>query len=338
MPPAALDLTGQFLMPDYAALLVCEHVIIDSETFERLTHSRHWSYNKVAETLRAVHSEGYLRLDDYSERLVQARTTIERKVRTALDMIDWSDTLERSAVIWQEFLSTIRASAASLRKRSAQHEIPLAIELDRFLSARLHEGGGVELSDTVWREQMAVRPAFLRTALAANLTYIESNIELSRQLRVPLFDWADYKPFYDTQMRNAQQDALDRTTAEVQQLFSVSFPDFQLRKPSQLVKMLGDRRINALRMLVAAAARGEVIFDREFAVRTLQEVITAERRVARLRSLTSYALLPVSYIPLVGTPLAKIAEEMVGAAFERSTREPLDWFYLISEPQHHGAV
>jgi hypothetical protein len=226
MPPTALDLTGQFLMPDYAVLLLCDRIVVDSEMFDRLTHAHHWSYNRVAETMRVLHSEGYLRLDNYSERLNRERASIKRKVQEALEVTDWSEALERSEVIWHAFLNAVRESAAVLRRRSGRNQTPLAVELDRFISARLHEGGAVELTDTVWREQVAARPEFERIALAANLAYIESNIELSRQLGVPIYDWADYKPFYDTRLRYMEQDQFDKTAKEVRQLFNVSFPDF----------------------------------------------------------------------------------------------------------------
>jgi hypothetical protein len=102
--------------------------------------------------------------------------------------------------------------------------------------------------------------------------------------------------------------------------------------------MLRDRRIEALRVLVTAAASGTVVFDDEFARRTLLEVIKAEQRVARFRSIASYGLLPISYLPVVGTPLAKAVEEAIGAAFAHSARQSLDWFYLISESPQDGAA
>ncbi|HUP61992.1 MAG TPA: hypothetical protein VNA69_16415 [Thermoanaerobaculia bacterium] len=338
MPPAALDLTGQYLTPDYAVLLVCDHLVMDSEAFDRLTHDRHWSYNAIAEVIRALEAEGFLRLEDYSTRVVRAKTRIEQNVSTALELSDWNKTFEESVAIWQAFLDVVRDAVIALWKRRGDEELPLAIELDRFMSAQLHEGGATELSDDLWREHIATRPDFRRAALAAYLAYVETNIELSRQLGIPIYDWEDYKPFYDSRLRQIDQRQFNKVTREVRQLFSVSFPEFQPRTPSTLVKMLNDKRIGQLRGLVSSAARGEITFDRQFAVRTLLEVLNSERRIARFRSIASYALLPVGFVPLVGTPLAKAAEETIGGSYERAMREPFQWFYLISESQRHDSA
>jgi hypothetical protein len=122
---------------------------------------------------------------------------------------------------------------------------------------------------------------------------------------------------------------------QVTRLFDITFPEFKPQSASTLLRLLKDKRVESLRALVGDAANGVIEFDREFAVKTLFEVIRTEERIARFRSVTSYALLPAGYIPVVGTPLAKAGEETAGIVFEQTVRTPLNWFYLLSETHDH---
>ena len=53
---------------------------------------------------------------------------------------------------------------------------------------------------------------------------------------------------------------------------SLSFPEFTFWTPVNIVRALKDKRIDDLRRLVEAAAKGDVEFDREFATRVLGEL------------------------------------------------------------------
>lgn len=50
MPPASLASAGQEFMPDYAALLITDRIVIDQKTYELLISDRHVSYGNVALT------------------------------------------------------------------------------------------------------------------------------------------------------------------------------------------------------------------------------------------------------------------------------------------------
>ena len=73
------------------------------------------------------------------------------------------------------------------------------------------------------------------------------------------------------------------------------------------------------------------MFDREFAVRTLHEVLAFQRRLSQARRIISYATLPFHWVPIVGTLLPKVLEETTERVIEHQAGKPFRWFYLISE-------
>lgn len=345
MPPTALELRGRYLAPSYGILLLCSRIVVDTESYDRLTSAGDSAYRHVADVIQALYDEGFIVLEDYSQRLTAARHAIKARVAAVLNSMSWTGPLAESLQLWSNFVAVAGQALKSERDNyiheAATHSAD-SLE-DRAYSHALgtelvHEEFKLDLFQTdvanVPIRRVHGMYSEVKDILVSYLTYVEMNIELSRQLRAPIYDWADYGPFYRRRLANSDlQTPFDAQTTAVTQLFNVTFPEFRPRSPAGLIKILRDRRIESLRQLVADSVAGSAAFDREFAVRTLFDVVRTEKRIARFRNITSYALLPAGYIPVVGTPLAKAAEEATDALFERNVRAPLDWFYLLSEAQ-----
>jgi len=331
MPPTAFEWRGRYLVPEYALLLLCDRIIIDTESFHRLSISSSQPYDQVADVLLALHQEGFIKLEDYGERAKAAQVTIQRRVDAALKQRDWSEVLGASVDLWQRFV-TGSATAFDRTRRLYFHGLHQFSPEQSFF---FHEVANHLVKERIRVD--AAQKAFdsqhdISSVLTTYLTYVETNIELSRQLRAPIHDWADYGPFYRERLANSEiQHDFDSHVTEVGRLFSLTFPELAPMNASAVIEILNDARLKTLRNLVSEAVQGNVTLDRDFAVRTLLEVLNIERRAARFRTVSSYALLPVGYIPVVGTPIAKAAEEALGISIERRTRKPYEWFYLLSD-------
>ena len=96
-------------------------------------------------------------------------------------------------------------------------------------------------------------------------------------------------------------------------------------------KLLRDKRIESLRELVRSAAAGTTEFDDEFAKRTLNEVFQAETRIAATTRMVSWLSLPLGFVPVVGTPLQKLVEEVGGHFAGKRNREQHKWFFVMSD-------
>jgi len=171
----------------------------------------------------------------------------------------------------------------------------------------------------------------LKEILSSYLSYVNSNIVLSRRLGAGIYDWEDYQPFYQQKFLTVghSEQPSRHQVQQVNRLFEVAFPDLRIRSIGQLLKVLTDRRIVDLRRIVDGAVRGEVTFDDDYARHILIEVLDAEQRINKLQRMTGYLTLPLGLVPYVGTGLQKVVEEMANRAIESRFRRKHQWFYLL---------
>lgn len=330
MPPSSLNaLRGRYLRPDYSTLLVCDGLIVDAESYDRLTTDRHWAYNEVAQLFKALKTEGFIQLENFAAELKNTHGTIAANVANDIASDNWTAELRQSMQAWTSFIETIVTHISEVRNEyihwdRAESAVDASFLMHALQGDLAHERVRLDLAkrdgESTWIIQ--VLPAFL--------TYVRTNIELSRRFSAPIHDWSDYLPFY-RRLAAGQQTALTSAAIEATKLFTVTFPEFEPGSTFHTMRLLTDKRITRLREMIDAAVRGEVVFDRDFAVATLREALATERRLARFRSITSYAAMPLGAVPLIGTPLSKGVEEAAGAVNDKLRRRPLDWFYLISE-------
>jgi hypothetical protein len=341
---------SNMFMPDYAALLLCDKVILDESSFNALEESPHWSYSVVSDAIKALRTEGFIELVSFKNILDDNRALLEKMIEHDLKVIDqWIEPLKDSLEIWNNFAPV---SLDRMRDESMvyQRGRGLRIELDEAHSAVWHYPAISLLHDankSVATISMMVKEALhssqkrkkrkyrdiLRQVLKSYLSYVNANIIISNQLGVGFHDWIDFLPFYHHKFLSVGQEDIttEQHIKESQKLFRVSFPEFAISDISSLIKALEDKRIVSLRNLVQDAVDGKATFDEAFAKTVLREVLDVERRARRYRNITSYLTMPVGFIPWIGTPAQKVLEEAVGIPLEKKLKKPYQWFYLLSD-------
>jgi hypothetical protein len=348
MPPAVTDKKEGFRM-DAAPLLFSERLIVDRETFERLMEAPSPGYENVATVLRALADEGFVRLEDFHEVVVGNLELLDEMLGRDLgEFSSWIRVHSESVRLWKRVVPWLPAAyrrnrevhglslptRAPLRILFSEEHSAYPIEWDVTRGLPRPQGARARAVDTVLRHVKGDDPVSpdLFVSVAGHLAYVNANIVLSRAFGSAFHDWEDFGPFYrDKFLRVGQRGAPgDEQIDAVKQLFGLSFPEFSRWTPKNLVKALKDKRIEDLRRLVEGAAAGEVQFDREFAVRTLEEVLKVERKVDRFKTVLSYVTIPLGLVP-GGTVVQKVAEEVVGRAYASKARSEYRWFYLISE-------
>jgi len=331
MPPTMLALRGRYLQPDYAALLLADAVVLDEASYDRLLHRRHWSYNIVAKTVRTLEAEGFIRLTNYGQLIGDQEETIKADVEHELNSIrEWLPILAVAVERWSAFVELTRMQSPALFLSDGDFSVRAALAHVSKIAQVTKDAQATKDTPDLYIRSWPRQTPQLVDVLRAYLTYVHRNIALSRQLRIPFYDWYDYQPFYERKLRGSGKRLHDQMD-DIRKLFEVSFPEFAVRSPRQLIKILTDRRIVELRELVASATRGDVQFDSDFAKRILFEVLAREQSINRYRSILSYALLPLGFIPRFGTPLQKAAEEAIARPYEHTQRSVISWFYLLSE-------
>jgi hypothetical protein len=350
MPPACMASAATKFRPDYPVFLLCDKVILDRQTYDRLLDDRHWSYAEMAYTLKALEGEGFVQLEDFDSIVASNRELLDSMlVRDLKELDQWVPVLKESTSTWRDFIDNldapIRDEIRSIRdyqrcsdqpfdiRRLINHEFadfsmyspPSRSILTSFLAEEA-------MNSSSKRRKTEFRDA-LRTELSMYLSYVNANLVLSNALECGFHDWQDFRPFYRDKFLRVGKDAppAEQQIDAVNSLFNVSFPEFTFWRPKEIIRAIKDKRIRELRQLVDAAVNGEATFDREFAVRVLHEVFKVEQSMAKVRNLLSYVTLPIDFVPFVGNVAQKVAEEAIARPIESKKKKPFRWFYLISE-------
>jgi hypothetical protein len=354
MPPVSFRWVQEAFMPDYELLLLCDSVIMDEASFDRLVQGSVAAYSHVSETFQALRSDGRIELKDFSSTLRPHAELLGRMIEHDLKSLDqWVEPLRDSLILWRDFsrmaADLVRAEReewfdhARLRDGPHHHGYPrLQAYLMRSADHMRHPDEAIAahmsilvtdaLESSTKRKRTEYRDA-LRGVLRDYLTYVDANLILSHQLDVGFHDWLDFTPFYSAKFLSVgrDQDPLREGRAQLEKLFTIPFPELAIRDTRALMKALNDKRLEDLRRLVTEAIDGRVQFDDEFAKAVLREVLRSSEHAKKLRSVVGYATLPIGLIPWVGTVAQKAIEEGVGIPIEAKYKRKHRWFYMLSD-------
>ena len=354
MPPIGGSGDGPHFEPDFAALLVAERVIIDSKTFELLKEGHHPTYTKVGETIRVLHSEGFVRLVDFDTIIDSNKAFLDVMLRRDLREMDaWVGPLRQSVSEWRRFARTLvkihdepdlHFNAHSLHHYFGSHIGRFAADMhgagDAIATltrasyyASMPESSIDEILGSRVKQRDKRNRAFLREILSEYLSYVNTNLLLANVLETGFYDWTDFSPFYKDKLLRVGQKVIpgEHPVEVAKQLFDLSFPEFGSWNAKRLVRALKDRRISDLRALIESAANGDLQFDTEFAKRTLNEVLKIEDSTKRIKNITSYVTLPLEFVLPGGGLIAKAAEEVVEFVVAKKKRRKHRWFYLLRD-------
>jgi hypothetical protein len=328
LPPLDMRMPSRGLRLEYSLLLLCDQVILDISSFERLLDEPDPALKSVSQTIKLLRNEGFLQLVDYDGILEGNARLLEKMTDNDLKSVDqWLDTLASSGRIWSKFIASVGPAIGVQRPRFDQSGVPLELEhmpVHFAVHARSHQPARAHDRE------------FTRMKLGYYLTYVNANLILSNATEAGLHDWADFAPFYRQKFLTVgHDDPPGSAEADAShQLFELAFPEFAIDSPQQLLKVLQDRRVRELRSLIKQASTGSVVFDEAFARAVFGEVLGVEWRLAKKRRLLGYLTLPISFIPFVGTYAQLLAQEVAGTVLERRLTKPYRWFYLLSDLGH----
>ena len=83
--------------------------------------------------------------------------------------------------------------------------------------------------------------------------------------------------------------------------------------------------------MVDDASKGNISLDTDFVKSVFKKVFNIEKEIEKLRNIISYVTLPLGFIPVAGTPIQKLTEEVLTRSMQKKKRESFSWFYFISE-------
>lgn len=326
MPPVNMHHDLHQFSPEYSTLLLFDRIVLDLTTFDLLQFQPHPAYALVADTMKALQSEGFLELVAYSDILEQNEDLLNVMLENDLNSLNqWIGVLHDSLLIWDRFV----------RSALTEHpDIDMDPDIDN-LRVFIHDSVGMAgylLKGFQDRHEEDLRRS-LREVVTAYLKYVNSTLILSNEIGAGFHDWGDFLPFYRRKFLSLGHEELpgERHIEASRTLFEVSFPNLAVKNPTQLLKILQHKRVNELRALVQEAVDGKVTFDVEFARSVFTEAIQGERTLAKQRRLVGFITAPIGFIPMIGN-LAQIGiQEVAATVLERKLAKRFRWFYMLSD-------
>lgn len=293
MPPVSLTQSNNQFIPDYTVLLLCDQIVLDEETFERLNDSNlPSSFRTVAEVTQNLYKEGFIQLQDFSGIVKEKQQLLERMLEQDVKYLDWwLDPYEESVQIWHKFLDRLNDCQIPLydQATSSQHDqfVTFVHDVRHIASNRI---GFSKLLDSIRERKLIDKHGeILQSILSGYLANVNTNLVLSQSLNIGFHDWYDYEPFYRAKLLSIGQEERPehKRIESIKKLFEISFPEFGFWDSKSLIRALTDNRILELRRLVDEAANGEIEFDQDFARNVIAEISKTEDRLLWLRTITS---------------------------------------------------
>jgi hypothetical protein len=337
LPPLDMrSVVGPF-EPEYSLLVLCDKLILDELSFERLERNSSPLFTTMGKTVKVLYDEGFVELADYSATLRNNMDLLGKMTDSDLVSGRWEAALSSSNAIWRNYFRKVAPRLgleeyAGRETRGFVH-LPRAGEIGPAFRTSPHIIDGI-----VFRAQEFYDPGKLdfprvRDLIAAYLVYVNANLILSNEMDSALHDWEDFSPFYRQKFLGVGQ-RNPPATAQAdasRQLFDIALPELAIDSPEHLVRVLKHRHVQELRALIDAASRGDVEFDVDFARNVFREVFGIERKAAKGRRIIGYVTMPLGFIPLIGNFAQAAVQEAAGTVLERRLRKPYRWLYMLTD-------
>ena len=138
MPPVSFRLFNEAFMPDYELLILCDQVVMDEASFQRLIDRPARAYSWVAETFRALKSEGRIELVNFSSVLHANSDLLEAMLKHDMSVLEqWVVPLRELLMMWRHFAAM---SVQVSRDREQSDELGTTHTRDlQYRSAIMHE-------------------------------------------------------------------------------------------------------------------------------------------------------------------------------------------------------
>ncbi len=354
MPPVSFRWMQEQFIPDYDLLLLCDGIVMDERSFQKLSERPVHAYAQVADTFKALRAEGRIELVDFRQVLRENEDLLSLMVDHDVKALDqWIVPLKESLALWSQFSNRAMdvlhdaAEAWSSRRLRAEHN-PYYAAADETLgiihraqsdAANIVLMAELALASSAKRKRREYRKP-LREVLRTYLRYVNANIILSNELQVGFHDWLDFIPFYGAKFLSVGKsvDPIQEQRKQVEKLFTISFPEMSITGTRSLLRVLNDKRVGDLRQLISDAAAGKVQFDEEFAKSVLREVLRVELSAKHWRNIVGYLTLPMGFIPGAGSLAEKALGEAAGHLIDHRLQKEHTWFYMLSELADHRGI
>ena len=340
MPPLGYYDAPSGFTPDFPLLTMFDEFLITEEAHDRiLAKSAPKWLGAWPNVIRLLSSEGALStidIDSTVSKLSPIRGGMLRREMNAPEQ--WAD-----AMAYHDALMASADKAYGPRPEEA-HSPTWAFDIKDVPGIAGSDGKSHMLSSAPLTEpgDNPADPHFQLHQLALNslrmqLREVIAGVAISRELGAPPMLWAPYRRYLVEKSRAlAELSSAPELAENAKLFFGIAFPRFAPDTVGKLARLRNNRDITHLRSEIVRAAEAGSLIDPDYPQRILEQAFHLERSIGKVRQVAGWISSALGLIPAPGLSVATTAlSELAASAVEKRLKQPLKWFYLISDGTGH---
>ncbi len=346
-PPLKIYSNGEIDL-EFGPLLVVDYIVMDEDAYYRLQNDKRSPVlDRLRTTLRTLYGEGFLRLSNYGAVLSRDRQwIIDTSSEHASTPERWIDALRLAVSGWERARESFRHVIEPSLYDMAMH-IPYGIFACLCDTGRtIDETSYQAVRRLIFSDSKRLRTAnrgLLESCLKPYLNHVFSCMAIRNELDLPLVDWENLRPFYVPlhQRLGPNKPQPEQRQDKVRELFECALPDYEPVSVTELLRLLNDRRVKALREYIRTAViqkhplNAAEIQEAMLDLRQLGSKMNRKSGLLNLTGLGVGVTLTAAGIPPTASAAAAVGMFAVQEFAQRSAAYSLergrDWLYLLMD-------
>ena len=274
---------------DYSTLLLFDKIVMDTLAKDFIDTANVAEHKQLKESIHILGEEGKVDFVDYSQLTNNTENELKIILESELrDPIHWFDETKKALFGWKNISKNLFEGEPSHLANDLE-EVPFGIWFylkKSGLNLEKNEMNYVEnLFSKKRKKYTSHEQEIIREVSKTYLTNVNHTLLLSRETNSATYDWNSLSSFYHTKFIRAvnNQGGKLHEAEKIRELFNVAVPDYKPRKAIDFVKLQNDKRIKSLRDLIKTAVENKTQFDREFYIRTMEELLLKGRKSNKSR-------------------------------------------------------
>jgi hypothetical protein len=282
-PPVKIYPDGLDL--EFAPLLLADIVHMDSSSYEQLARETPAGMERAVGSLKKLQEEGYLKLVDYTQRLLDIQRNVLDATNARLGTPElFLDPVRRAVATWDA--EGPKYAAALNRPHDFIATLPVGI-----VAALAAEGHSAGVENVARIRKVLSKKAkttrlerdLLREVARPYIDHAHTGIALYRNIGAPVVDWSDLGPVYEALLYLSIEPAkpLQKKIPKLRELFRAGLSAFEPSNVEEFLKIIRDPRLLDLRNFIEEAEARNVSFDAKFIQDTLIQISRRTRIFSR---------------------------------------------------------
>ena len=143
------------------------------------------------------------------------------------------------------------------------------------------------------------------------LSDINRNLLVSNKLDAPIYEWEDYKSFYELKLNLRTKLSNDESNS-LSKMFNLFIPNFTILDINQLKDLRNDSRLSDVKLALKTTDVDKL--DKEFVIATYRKLLESSKKVDKFSKYSQLITIPIEIltsVPLIGKGVEKLIEKNI---------------------------